>query len=186
VVNNCHKIPAGEFSRSRLTPQQIISEYESFLPTLFKARPHLKILLTVSPVRHWKDGAHGNQLSKATLLLAAEALERSFPENCFYFPSYEIVMDELRDYRFYGADMVHTNDLSTRYIWEKFSGALIHESSRQVIGEIEPLLRMREHIPIRSAGTSYEKLIRQMNEKHEKLKQKYPYLSWYNWEKSSF
>jgi hypothetical protein len=181
VVNNCHKIPAREFTRSRLTPRQIIEAYEPFLTSLFRYQPGLKILFTVSPVRHWKDGAHGNQLSKSVLLLAAEDLQQTFPEHCFYFPSYEIVMDELRDYRFFGPDLVHTNELASRYIWEKFSSALIHEDSHEIIGELEPLIKLRTHRPLHSDGPAYEQMVQRMKDMEEALRNKYPFLSWKNW-----
>jgi GSCFA family protein len=178
VVCNCHKIPAGEFSRSRLSVKEIIKQYNELLPRLFQFNPELKILLTVSPVRHWKDGAHGNQLSKASLLLATEALEQQFPGQVFYFPSYELVMDELRDYRFYAGDMIHLNDTATRYIWEKFRKALISEESQKIINELEPLLRMEEHRSRESGGETHGNTIRKRDEKRAVLQGKYPFLEW--------
>jgi hypothetical protein len=180
VVNNCHKIPSREFSRSRLTPGQVIKLYEPLISSLISSRPDLQLIFTVSPVRHWKDGAHGNQLSKAVLLLAADELVQAFPLNCCYFPSFEIVMDELRDYRYYGSDLVHTNELAIRYIWEKFSEVLIHKRSLQIIRELDPLLRMKAHRPFRSEGIACEKWISQINELQQNLQQKYPELSWSN------
>jgi len=180
VVNNCHKIPAREFSRSRLTPGQVIKLYEPFISSLISTRPDLQLIFTVSPVRHWKDGAHGNQLSKAVLLLAADELVQAFPRNCSYFPSYEIVMDELRDYRYFGSDLVHTNEQATRYIWEKFSGVLIHERSLQIIQELDSLLRMKAHRPFQFEGISYEKWMKRIDELRQNLQQKYPELSWDN------
>jgi hypothetical protein len=109
VVCNCHKIPAQHFTRTQLTTREIVAAYADLLPQLFEFNKNLKIVHTVSPVRHWKDGAHGNQLSKAALLLAGDALQKQYPDQFFYFPSYEIVMDELRDYRFYTSDMLHTD-----------------------------------------------------------------------------
>ncbi|TFH27564.1 MAG: GSCFA domain protein [Bacteroidia bacterium] len=178
VVCNCHKIPAKEFIRTRLTIREIIAAYESLLPELFDFNKHLKILHTVSPVRHWKDGAHGNQLSKAALLLAGDALQQKFPEQFFYFPSYEIVMDELRDYRFYAEDMLHTSDQATRYIWEKFQGALMEAKSREIIIEVESLRKMLEHRPLNKEGEAAQ--VRQilMQEKLEVAKKKHPDLDW--------
>lgn len=180
VVCNCHRIPASRFTRSRLAPGEIVESYASFLPSLFRVNPGLTILLTVSPVRHWKEGAHGNQLSKASLLLATEALEGLFPERVFYFPSYEIVMDELRDYRFYAGDMLHTSQQSTGYIWEKFSQALISPESQQIMGELEPLLKLMEHRPRQTKGEAYRHLERQKKEKLADLRSRYPFLSWQN------
>jgi hypothetical protein len=178
VVCNCHKIPANQFTRTRLNPEEIISAYETLLPELFEFNPKLKILHTVSPVRHWKDGAHGNQLSKAALLLAGEELGKKFSQQFYYFPSYEIVMDELRDYRFYTEDMLHASDQTSWYIWEKFQRVLIHESSQEIISELEPLLKMLEHRPLNDEGEAALKLIARMQEKSEVLKLRYPDLDW--------
>jgi hypothetical protein len=178
VVCNCHKIPASQFTRSRLTTREIIREYEDLLPRLFDFNPRLKIVFTVSPVRHWKDGAHGNQLSKATLLLAGEALSESFPEQFFYFPSYEMVMDELRDYRFYADDLLHINKQATNYIWERFVQVLLSEDSRKIIGELEPLLKMLGHRPLVPEGEAYQKMVKSKEEKLIILKNKYQDIQW--------
>jgi len=178
VVCNCHKIPGREFTRSRLTPKEIITAHESLLPDLFAFNRELKILHTVSPVRHWKDGAHGNQLSKASLLLAGDALQDQFPKQLFYFPSYELVMDELRDYRFYARDMLHTTEQATRYIWEKFQGTLIEEGTREIIGEVEALRKMLEHRPLNEEGETERKRRARMEEKLEAARRKYPTVNW--------
>jgi hypothetical protein len=185
VVCNCHKIPEREFTRSRLTPREIITAYESLLPGLFAFNKQLKILHTVSPVRHWKDGAHGNQLSKASLLLAGDALQEEFSGQFFYFPSYEIVMDELRDYRFYARDMLHTSEQATRYIWEKFRDALIEEESREIIGEVEALRKMQEHRPLNEEGDAERQRLDRMEEKLEAARRKYPGLDWESFGKFS-
>ena len=178
VVCNCHKIPANQFTRTRLTTREIIAAYETLLPELFEFNPKLKIIHTVSPVRHWKDGAHGNQLSKAALLLAGEELAKQFPQQFFYFPSYEIVMDELRDYRFYTEDLLHTSDQATRYIWDKFQSVLIDESAKEIISDLEPLMKMLEHRPLNDEGEAALKLTTRIQEKREILKLKYPDLDW--------
>ncbi|MEN8228452.1 MAG: GSCFA domain-containing protein [Bacteroidota bacterium] len=180
VVCNCHKIPANQFTRSRLSTKEIIGAYESFLSSLFELNPNIKVMLTVSPVRHLKEGAHGNQLSKATLLLAGETLKKLYPDQLFYFPSYEIVMDELRDYRFYSPDMVHISDQATQYIWKKFDQALLSNDARNVIKELEPLLKMMGHRPQMQHGEASRKLIKQRDEKLRLLKNKYPSLAWEN------
>ena len=110
VVSNCHKIPSQEFERSRLSVEDIVKEYLVLIGRLREINPGLRILFTVSPIRHWKDGAHGNQLSKATLLLAIDRLREEL-QHVYYFPAYEIVLDELRDYRFYADDMLHMSGL---------------------------------------------------------------------------
>jgi hypothetical protein len=177
VVCNCHKIPAREFTRTRLTPKEIIAAYEELLPQLFEFNNELKIIHTISPVRHWKDGAHGNQLSKATLLLAGNSLLQQFPERFFYFPSYEIVMDELRDYRFYTEDMLHTNELATSCIWEKFKEVLVSDKSKQVIEDLEPLLKLAGHRPLNQSEEAQKIREQQLKEKAGQLKKKYPELN---------
>lgn len=181
VVNNCHKMPADAFVRERLSPGIVIEKYALFLQSLFREHPGLKVIFTVSPVRHWKDGAHVNQLSKATLLLAADQLIHTFPDQCFYYPSYELIMDEMRDYRFYGADLIHPNETATRYIWEKFNGVLVSEESRLIIKELEPLLRMKMHRPLRPEERGQTLLVEKMTAMERILKEKFPHLSWENW-----
>lgn len=177
LVCNCHKIPAKEFTRTRLTSNEIVAAYESLLPKLLEFNSSLKILYTISPVRHWKDGAHGNQLSKASLLLAGDVLQKRFPEQFFYFPSYEIVMDELRDYRYYADDMLHTSDRTTAYIWEKFQQVLISESSSEIIRDLDPLLKMQEHRPMNMGSKSHRKMEDLLQEKIRKFKIRYPDLN---------
>jgi len=182
VVCNCHKIPASRFTRLRLTTEEIVNAYQSLFKELLKRIKDLIILLTVSPVRHWKDGAHGNQLSKSTLLLSSEALVDSFPGRVSYFPSYEIVMDELRDYRYYTEDMLHTNRQATRHIWEKFQHSLVSDSSLAIIRELQPLLGMMDHRPIHPESKSSVKMFRQRDQKLQELQNKYPHLAWENLE----
>lgn len=178
VVCNCHKIPASRFTRSKLTTKEIIRAYEDFLPRLFEFNPNLRIVFTVSPVRHWKDGAHGNQLSKATLLLAGEALCESFPGQFFYFPSYEIVMDELRDYRFFANDLMHISKQAIHYIWERFVQAFLSDDSLKIIGEVEPVLKMLGHRPLVPEGEAYELMVKSRETKLDILKTKYPDIQW--------
>lgn len=177
VVCNCHKIPAREFTRTQLSTKEIVEAYEELIPRLLDYNSSLKIIHTVSPVRHWKDGAHGNQLSKAALLLAGEELREKFPEHFFYFPSYEIVMDELRDYRFYAEDMLHTNMQTSTYIWEKFQEALLSESSAGIIRDLDPLLKMLEHRPITAGKKSQEKFDVKLQERLGILKTEYSFLN---------
>lgn len=176
VVSNCHKIPAQRFHRFRLSVEEICSSYLKLLEALFAHNQDLKVLLTVSPVRHWKDGAHGNQLSKAVLLLAADELVRGFPGKVFYFPSYEIVMDELRDYRYYAEDMLHVSDQATRYIWEKFTACLVSAESREFIRDLEPLLKIRGHRPLDTGETAIRSLQQKAAKIQETLRSKYDFI----------
>lgn len=180
IVCNCHKIPASRFTRSRLTIEQILEEYRSLIPLILEHNPDLIIVMTVSPVRHWKDGAHGNQLSKSILLLAIDELVTLFPERIFYFPSYEIVMDELRDYRYFGKDLVHTNELAKQYIWEKFMDVMLSGESRKIIKDLQSLLNLMEHRTQQTEGETLRKFtVKRENELME-MKAKYPYLAWNN------
>lgn len=158
VVANCHKLPASGFRRFRLSVAEITGLYRDLLTDLWAVNPGLKVVFTVSPVRHWSDGATENQLSKATLLLAIDALLRGFgTERCAYFPSYEMVMDELRDYRFYAEDMLHLSPVAVQYIWEAFSAALIGDESHEVLREVQNILRAVAHRPFNKKSDEYLK-----------------------------
>lgn len=146
IVSNCHKFPASDFERFCLEVDEIVDIYTVLLRRLWQLNPEMKIVFTVSPVRHWKDGAHGNQLSKAVLLLAIDRLQRLY-ESVVYFPSYEIVMDELRDYRFYGEDMLHLGGQGIEYIWEKFSDSYIFPETRMWMKKVDKLNRILQHRP---------------------------------------
>lgn len=119
IVSNCHKIPNHKFDRIRLDVKKIVSLWNDTLRLLRELRPNLKVIFTVSPVRHAGDGMHENTLSKSTLLLAVDKLVDS--ETTFYFPAYEFLVDDLRDYRFYAKDLCHPNDLAVEYMEEKVS-----------------------------------------------------------------
>ena len=159
IVSNCHKIPAREFERYRLSVEDIVTDYTHLLHELLQANPTLQVLFTVSPIRHWKDGAHGNQLSKATLLLAIDALRQRFP-NVHYFPSYEIVLDELRNYRYYADDMLHLTPLAVNYIWERFSTTYFTPSTIALTQQVERLNRGMEHRPFNPRSGEYSAFLR--------------------------
>jgi hypothetical protein len=144
VVSNCHKTPETVFERYLLTVDEIFDNYKLLINNILEINPEIKIIFTISPIRHWKDGAHGNQISKSTLLLAIYQLTKIF-SNVFYFPSYEIVMDELRDYRFYADDMLHISNLAVEYIWERFSDTFFSEKTKSITKEILPLKLALQH-----------------------------------------
>ena len=159
IVSNCHKLPAKDFNRYRLNVDEIVSIYKDLLVELLVFNPKIKVIFTVSPIRHWKDGANGNQLSKATLLLAIDQLIELF-DQVLYFPSYEIVMDELRDYRFYSEDMIHLSDVALKYIWQRFSDIYITEGSKQVQKQIEKFILAANHRPFNVKSDSHQTFIR--------------------------
>ena len=175
VVSNCHKLPEHYFIRERLSPEEIVSAWKSLIPELLQNNSDLKILMTVSPIRHFRDGAHANQLSKSALLLAIDELCRSFPESCFYFPSYEIVMDELRDYRFYDTDMIHPSEQAIEYIWERFGLYYFNEKTRQENVEWEKLSKLLGHRQLTPDSNAYKDFVMQNLFKLKKFHQKYPY-----------
>ncbi len=142
IVSNCLKRDAKEFVRLKLD----ISAEVGILQQIIRKAPEKSFIMTVSPIRHLKDGAHGNQLSKAALLLAEDELCGMFPGRCEYFPAYEIIMDELRDYRFYAEDMTHPSDQAVNYIWERFCDFALPDSERPLLAEKEKELRRSRHV----------------------------------------
>jgi hypothetical protein len=121
IVSNCHKIPSEQFECKLLTVDEIVTLWAKQLDSLHALFPQLHIVFTISPVRHWKDGAHGNQVSKSVLFVAVEELLKHSVSPA-YFPAYELVMDDLRDYRYYNDDMFHPSTSAINYIWESFTG----------------------------------------------------------------
>lgn len=144
IVSNCHKFHKDNFERYRLSINDIVSEYILLIDKIRTINPYVKIIFTVSPIRHWKDGANGNQLSKSVLLLAIDEIINK-REDTHYFPSYEIMMDELRDYRFYAEDMLHPSMTAENYIWELFSQNYISQTALELIPKVEKIQKMISH-----------------------------------------
>ena len=140
VVANCHKLPSDRFEREMMDPDQVYSTLSQYVA----ANPQRQWIFTVSPVRHLSDGLHGNQLSKASLLLGVEKLLQRYP-NAHYFPAYEIMMDELRDYRFYADDMMHPTAQAAQYVFERFMDFVLDERERPLLAESEKVMGMMSH-----------------------------------------
>lgn len=174
IVSNCHKLPEKWFVRSRLSPEEITADWKALLQSLWERNPGLKILFTVSPIRHWKDGAHANQLSKASLLLAIEALQTAFPERTDYFPSYELMMDELRDYRFYADDMLHPSSLAVEYIWQRFIESRLSPEAALLLKEWEEIQKALNHKPFQPDSEAYKQFLLQTLLKMERIREKIP------------
>lgn len=172
VVSNCHKVPDKEFTRKMAAVDEIVTAYEKLIPAILKFNPNLTIVFTVSPIRHWKDGAHGNQLSKSVLLLSFDALTQKYPQT-FYFPSYEIVMDELRDYRFYAEDMLHPSQVAINYIWDKFKECFMEPSIVSAMREIEQVVKAANHRPLIPGDPAYVVFAKKNYEKILHFKQQY-------------
>lgn len=181
VVSNCHKIPAAEFRRYRVDVEQITGVYFNLIEELLRFNPKLRIVFTVSPIRHWKDGAVENQVSKAILLIAIDKLlngqEMSWGK---YFPSYELMMDELRDYRFYAEDMIHISSVGIDYIFERFSKVMISAESLQVAKEVMKIRKAVMHRPVNSLSLEYEKFLLYNLGEIDKLTINFPYLNFVN------
>lgn len=172
IVSNCHKLPDKMFVRERLTVQDIVEDWRKLAIALWERNPSLKILFTVSPIRHWKDGAHENQLSKATLLLASEALRKEFPGQIAYFPAYEIMMDELRDYRFYADDMLHPSPLAIEYIWQRFAENFLSRETLAILKEWGDIQKAINHKPFQPESDTYKRFILQTLLKMERISEK--------------
>lgn len=144
VVANCHKQPSQVFERRLLDVNSIVSLYDRLIGALRNVNPGLKIIFTVSPVKHLADGITGNSLSKATLLLAVHELTARHSD-CHYFPAYELVTDDLRDYRFYKEDLAHPNELAVKYVWEKFSSCYFSDETLDLNRQIDKLNQAVNH-----------------------------------------
>ncbi|MCU4162698.1 GSCFA domain-containing protein [Carboxylicivirga caseinilyticus] len=172
VVSNCHKFPASHFSRSLLSVEQITETYSQLIKQLKAINSNLTIILTVSPVRHWKDGAHGNQISKATLLLSIEKLCSKF-DHLFYFPAYEILLDDLRDYRFFDSDMLHPSKEAIDYIRSKFISSWIDDKGLDFIQRMEKIKKAASHKPFDPNSAQHQKFIKQQIAGLEQIQKKF-------------
>jgi hypothetical protein len=169
IVSNCHKLPAHQFDREFLT----VERSSQYLSGIVERHPEKQFIFTVSPLRHLKDGMHGSQLSKAALLLAVNEICRQFA-NAHYFPAYEIMMDELPDYRFYKEDMVHPTEQAVRYIWERFAEFAINASEKPAMNAAAELRQMLEHKPLFPETEAFKRFELQKERKTAELKKNYP------------
>jgi hypothetical protein len=176
IVSNCHKVPEKEFDRILISPQDIIKSWKVFLPEILRNNKNLKIIFTVSPVRHWKDGAHGNQVSKSVLLLAIDEICRMFPDNTEYFPAYEILLDDLRDYRFYTDDMLHPNTQAVNYIWSLFEKVYFDKQTLEINKELGKIIQARKHRVYNEDTDAHKKFIKKIESQINQLSKRYPFL----------
>jgi hypothetical protein len=154
----------------------IVDEFEKLYADLKKINPSVKFIFTISPVRHWKDGAHGNQISKSVIHLAVEKLREKFGIDSDYFPAYEILLDDLRDYRYYDRDLIHPNQLAIDYIWEKFSATFFDSETKDIISGLEKILKSAGHRVNFPGTSSYLKFKESQQKKIAEMEKKYPYL----------
>lgn len=175
VVANCHKVPTDKFNRRLLAVEEVLSVMDNLIHRLFIFNPRLKIIFTISPVRHLREGFIENNRSKATLIQAVHQLVDKF-DKLFYFPAYELVIDDLRDYRFYAEDMVHPNYAATNYVWENFVNAAIDEAARELMKEIASISSARAHKAFNPTSLAHKKFLADSLQKAKQLKAMYPYL----------
>lgn len=175
VVSNCHKLPAALFTRNRLTVAEATGYMEESIDALRRLRPDIKVIFTVSPIRHTSDGLHENQLSKSTLLLAVDTVSASRPD-VLYFPAYEAMMDDLRDYRFYASDMKHPSDVAVKYIHDLFATSFFNPSTLQTAREAVKLTKRLSHRRLTASQAEYEhftndtiNMARRLQESHPEL-----------------
>ncbi len=176
IVANCHKMPGNHFTRERMAIEDITQEWSALFNELWRMNPSLKIVLTVSPIRHWKDGAHYNQVSKSILLLAEQFLSEQYPGKVSYFPAYELMMDELRDYRFYAEDMLHPSSVAVNYIWERFCEAYIDKETQGAMKEVEKVNKKLNHRPFFEKDKAYKEFLTQTLLTINLLQEKNPYI----------
>lgn len=168
VVANCHKVPGKEFEKRLLDIGAITNLWRDVLAKFSQ----FQFVLTVSPVRYIKDGLHQSNLSKSTLLLAVNELVNQF-DNAAYFPAYEIVIDELRDYRFYGNDMVHVSELAVDYIWERFVETMLNSDSQDMVKDCAKINQLKNHRILHPESPASLKLIAKRTEEEKRFENKY-------------
>ncbi len=174
-VANCHKIPQKQFLKELLSVETISESLEAIVTLIRKVNPKVSILFTVSPVRHLKDGFIENTQSKSHIISAIHQVVEP-RKQLYYFPSYEIMMDELRDYRFYKDDMIHPNSLAVNYIWNKFQEVWISNSSKEVMKKIDEIQKGIHHKPFNSNSESHKQFLQRLEEKKSLINKGFPFI----------
>ena len=176
IVANCHKVPTDKFNKKLLSAFEIEKILEQMIVDLIDFNPSIKIIFTISPVRHLREGFVENNRSKATLMQAVHAIIDK-KNNTFYFPAYELVIDDLRDYRFYAEDMVHPNYAATNYVWDKFVCTCIDKSSQTLMKEINIINAAKSHKPFNPTSNQHKKFLQTNFYKVKDLIKRYPYIN---------
>ncbi|MBQ9470996.1 MAG: GSCFA domain-containing protein [Bacteroidales bacterium] len=176
VVANCHKLPASSFAHELMSVESIVALWDGVLRRLRAMNPDLRVVFTVSPIRHWKDGPTGNQRSKATLLLAVGQLVDRWADMAHYFPAYELLLDDLRDYRFYADDLLHPSPMAVEYIWEKFAHATMDEPTIALLAQVERIGRAAQHRPFNPHSEEHRRFVQQTLAGIERLRAQHPEL----------
>lgn len=168
IVDNCQKRPQNLFQEEELSVEQCVDSLLQAVEILRERRADVHVVLTVSPIRYAKYGFHGSQLSKSVLLMAADQMTKKYA-SVFYFPAYEIVLDELRDYRFYQPDMLHPSSQAVEYIWERLVETCFSERAKQFLSEWKPIKEALAHRPFHPESDTYQRFIQDVREREEKL-----------------
>ncbi len=176
LVANCHKVPSVQFKKRLLSVDEIVNSYNILIDKLYRFNPNLKIMFSISPVRYTKDGLHENNLSKATLMLALQQLQNNHSKLA-YFPAYEIVNDELRDYRFFEQDWVHPNKLAINYVWQRFTETCITSETLNYLKAIEPIIQAKQHRPINENSEAHQHFKSEFLKKIMTLQKEYPQIN---------
>lgn len=176
IVSNCHKVPAKEFNRFLLSFEHIRTLLDTIVTKISNFAPHAKIIFTVSPIRHIGDGLEQNQLSKSLLRAAVGETIAANHNACIYFPAYEIMMDDLRDYRFYASDMLHPNDVAIEYIWNTFKASFFDDSTAQLVARCERAYKRIEHRPFTDNFAEIEKFQNETAKVLYALADEYPHI----------
>lgn len=177
VVANCHKVPQHHFSRHMAGVDEITEALSALVERVHGFNPSCRILFTVSPIRHIADGLEVNSLSKASLRVAIAAVNRAYAGFTSYFPAYEILMDDLRDYRFYASDMVHPSDVAISYIWQTFQAAYFDDASSQAIARCERVMKRLTHRPMTANREIIERFNADTRAVVGNLVKEYPYIT---------
>lgn len=175
VAANNHKAPADWFSKRLLTTEDVLSVLDNMIHRLFHFNPKLQIIFTISPVRHLREGVIENNKSKAVLIQAVHHLVEKF-DKLYYFPAYELVIDDLRDYRFYAEDLVHPNFHATQYVWEKFTNACMSDQTRNLLKEIAAINLAVQHKPFNPSTAQHQQFLKTYQEKAQQLQLLHPYM----------
>jgi hypothetical protein len=174
-VANCHKLPAKEFEKKLVPVTEIVGKLSEVLEKILAKKPNLKIIFTLSPIRHIRDGIIENQQSKATLLLALHELKTKF-QTAYYFPSYEIVLDELRDYRFYGSDLVHLNETGLEYIWQRFSATFFEKITLERVQQFQKITKAFHHRPFHPTSEQHLLFLKKYAQITSQYQKQFPFL----------
>ncbi len=170
IVANCHKVPQKEFTKRLLDTREIVEQFEFVYAKVKKLNPGLNWIFTVSPVRHFRDGLVENNHSKSILIQSIHEIIQKH-DNCHYFPSYEIVIDELRDYRFYEQDWVHPNELAIDYVWDRFKKATMDNETQVFISKWKKMKSALGHKPFKASSKSHQKFIKETISRLEEFSQ---------------